>query len=68
MSNLKAIITLNPHGTCVIDIERHQPNSIPQPICREYTWTLKGARRKARKMLAAAELADEYAKFREVIE
>lgn len=70
MSNLKAVITLNQYGNYEIRVERHRLNCVPQVVSDrlEVTWTLKGARRLARKMLAKAEVADENAKFREVIE
>lgn len=63
----RAVITRDDIGLYEVTIEHERAGWGTVPVGRGGAWTLKGARRKARRMLATAEIAAEYAEFREVI-
>lgn len=65
MSELKAVITRHRSGVYVIQLEGR--NGIVYPNYRTSAWTLRGARKAARKMLAEHAKRARYAKFREVL-
>jgi hypothetical protein len=53
MEKLKAVIVQNIHGLYVITIERDRSAEyLPSVVSKDHAYTLKGARKKANKMLA----------------
>lgn len=65
---LKATITQNRHGNYEVLVALHRTGYIPSKKRWDVTYTLNGARKKARKMLAKVEREMEMDKFIEVIE
>lgn len=64
---LKATITRNKYGNFDVYVALHRGNYVPQHKAGSVTYTLNGARKKARKMLAKVAHEMEMEKFIEVI-
>jgi len=64
----KAVISQNKYGRYEVSIERDLgPDYLPSQVAWDVTYTLKGARRKAPKLLAKARHAQDYPKVLEEI-
>lgn len=68
-ATFKAVIDQNQYGRYVVTIQRHYgPGYVPTEVGYEVTYTLKGARKKAIKMLAKARRDHEFPKLVEEIQ
>ncbi|MBT2537213.1 hypothetical protein [Arthrobacter sp. ISL-69] len=64
---LKATITRNQYGNFQVVVALHRGSYVPSPKACAVTYTLKGARKKASKLIAKVEREMEMEKFIEVV-
>lgn len=65
---LKADITRNEYGTYEIEVSQDRGGGwLPRPMMWGKAWTQRGARRKARRLLAEAQQRLEFEAFKETL-